>query len=125
PQAPRRRRKRLVPAGLPKAPIVSDQRKREAIDAVDEVPPELAFDARRDAIGRRFRIGLDLQNFALRGPYVEGTTDATIRADGLRFLDRRLAHLCLGIRGHEQRREAGELLQVLHELGRSFAHWLR
>ena len=46
---------RLVPRGLAKLVALADQRLRQPVGAVDEIPAELAFDAGGDAVRRALR----------------------------------------------------------------------
>ena len=90
------RRERLVPARFAEAIVLADQRLREPVGAVDEIPGEFAFDAGRDAVGRAFQ-RLDFQDVPVLGPDIEAASDAAIGADGFRAADARLAHGRLGL----------------------------
>ncbi len=72
----------FVPFGFTKSIAFADQGFREAIRAVDEIPRELALDARGNAV-RGTLVRLDLQDVPVFGPNVETASDAAIRADRL------------------------------------------
>src|SRR6202045_599046 len=76
----------LVPGGLAKYAIFTNQRLGQPVRAVYIVPGKFSFHARRDSVRRAFQ-RFHLENLAVLCPDVEATPDSAIGTDGLRAAD--------------------------------------
>ncbi len=119
----------IVPRGFLEVGIgahaLAHERVAEAVGGVHVVPPELALDARRDAVGGALAGGQHLEDAPLARPHLEAAPDAAVGADGLGLLDRRLAHGRLGIREREDGHIADVRLDGLDDVHGGREHVLR
>ncbi len=96
--------------------ILADQRRSQALRAVDEVPAELTFNAGRDAVGRGFGDRLNFQDMAVTGPDLKAAAYTAIGADGFGAFDLRLAQRHIDFRNAGNRLHADTIFQRFNKV---------
>src|ERR1700730_7838674 len=84
----------FVPRGWTKLTALANERRGEAILAIDVTPAELSFHAGRNSVGGAV-LGCDFENVAILRPDVEAASHAAIRANRFRLADAVLPHSLL------------------------------
>ena len=96
-EAARHQVESLIPRRFSEFVVFTNQRLGQAIGTVDIVPPELALDAGRNAVGGTVK-RLDFEDLTLFRPNVERAAHTAVGAHGLRPLDLRFAHVGFNFR---------------------------
>src|ERR1022692_2726414 len=121
-ETPRDQVQGLIPFGFPETVALADQRLRESIFVVDEVPREFSFYARGNSVSRAFS-RFHFQNMAVLGPHIEAASHAAIGADRFGAPDASSPHGGFRFGNTENRRVAGFSFESLHHVDHAAQDW--